>query len=133
MKVVVAGGTGWLGRNLCRSLVTDGHEVVVLSRSEIPGAAAGPKLSPPPLRERGTSTGVRSVVWDGRTVGDWASEIEAADAVVNLAGAPIAPWRWTPKRKLLLRSSRLEPTGALVTALDQATHRPPVLINTSAV
>jgi len=117
VKIVVAGGTGWLGAALCRALATDGHAVVVLARSGGSRPVAGERLVP----------------WDGRGVGGWAEEIADADAVVNLSGAPIAPQRWTPARKRLLRSSRLEPTKALIAAMERAARRPKVLINTSAV
>ena len=69
MKIVVAGGSGQIGNCLSRTLATEGHEVVVLSRGAQSAAA------------------VRSVRWDGRTLGGWASEIDGSDAVVNLAGA----------------------------------------------
>jgi hypothetical protein len=116
VKVVVAGGAGWLGSALCRSLAADGHDVVVLSRSP-----------------SGSRPGLRIVAWDGRTQGDWSAEIAGADAVVNFAGAPIAPHRWTPSRKELLTASRVEPTAALVAAIDRARPQPAVLVNTSAI
>ncbi|HEY3116406.1 MAG TPA: NAD-dependent epimerase/dehydratase family protein, partial [Chloroflexota bacterium] len=113
MKVVVAGGNGWLGRALCSSLAGDGHQVVVLSRQ------ARPKLA---ARQ-----------WDGRTLGPWADEIDGADAVVNLAGESIAGGRWNPARRQVLIESRTQPTHALVAAIDRASRRPAVLVNQSAV
>jgi uncharacterized protein len=117
VKVVIAGGTGFLGSSLARSLVADRHEVVVLSRSV----------------SSLNSAAVRYVEWNGRGLDDWAREIDGADAVVNFSGAPIAPRRWTPARKHLLRASRIEPTAALVAAMRQAERRPPVFLNASAV
>ena len=78
MKVVIAGGTGFLGRPLCQGLVRDGHDVVVLTRSEQASVPAG----------------VRPVAWDPkRSASPWASEIDGSGAVINLAGEPIADHR----------------------------------------
>jgi uncharacterized protein len=117
MKVVVAGGSGFLGSAFARSLVADGHEVVVLSRSARPRGAAQP----------------RYVAWNGRALDDWTAEIDGADAVVNFAGASVASGRWTSARKHRLRASRIEPTAALVAAMRAATRRPATFINMSAV
>jgi uncharacterized protein (TIGR01777 family) len=118
MKVVIAGGSGFLGRALCARLLAAGHTVTVLSRG---GGAGLPR-------------GVRVVAWraDG-TTGAWASEIDGADAVVNLAGAGIADRRWNAARKQLLRDSRVQSTRSLVDAVRAATRRPPVFIQGSAV
>jgi uncharacterized protein (TIGR01777 family) len=118
MKVVIAGGAGWLGSALRSSLSADGHDVVVLSRSGPPG----------PL-----PSGARKVTWGGRSVGAWADELEGADAVVNLAGESIAGKRWSPTRKGVLRQSRIEPTEVLVAAMRAAGQRPRALVNASAV
>src|SRR5918998_559975 len=70
-KVILAGGSGFLGRSLARELLPRGFDVVVLTRAARPGRFSGP---------------VGQVVWDGETVGNWASELDGARAVVNLAG-----------------------------------------------
>lgn len=95
MKVVLAGGSGALGRRLCAELAARGHEVVVLSRT--PQASA-----------------YRTVHWDGLTVGSWAEELNGS-AVVNLAGQ-LVDCRPTPKNVALLTSSRVGPTRALAEA-----------------
>lgn len=118
VKVVIAGGSGWLGSALCRSFATDRHEAVVLSRSRRSPAGA---------------PGSRSIAWDGRTLGDWADEIDGADAIVNFAGESIAQGRWNAERKRSLRASRVEPTAVLVQAIERARRRPAVLANASAV
>lgn len=119
MKIVIAGGSGFLGRPLTQELVAQGHEVVVLTR----GRAQH-------------SGGVRSVQWSG-TPGDtedtWAFEIDGADAVINLAGAGIADKRWSATRKLELRQSRTDSTRALVGAIRSAAKRPSVFLSGSAV
>ena len=96
MKVVVAGGSGALGRRLCADLAGAGHEVVVLTRTPRPGEAH------------------RQVGWDGATVGAWARELPGA-AVVNLAGE-LVDRRPTRANVELLTRSRVEPTRALARA-----------------
>jgi len=118
-RIVLAGGSGLVGAALGAALAADGHEVVVLSRA--------------PERARGLPPGVRAAGWDGRRLGPWAAEVDGAAAVVNLAGANLAGGRWTAARKRRLRSSRIEPTRALVDALGAAGRRPAVLVQLSAV
>jgi len=117
MKVVVAGGSGFLGSALSRSLVADGHNVIILSRSVTSRGPAQP----------------RYVAWNGRTLDDWTAEIDGSDAVVNFSGESVASTRWTEQRKHVLRASRIEPTAALVAAMRAAEHRPEVLVNISGV
>lgn len=118
MKVVVAGGTGFLGRALTRALVERGDEVVVLSR------------------RAGEAQGARQVVWSARP-GEreaWWDELDGADAVVNLAGTPVlSGLRWTDAHKHQVLASRLDATTALRDAIAAARKRPPVLLNASAV
>src|SRR5579871_979797 len=118
VKIVLAGGSGWLGSALTRALLADGHDAVVLSRSA--------RHATPPGAGR-------SVVWDGRTLGSWAEAIDGSDAVVNFAGASVAGGRWTERRKARILMSRIEPTMALVHAIERAERRPAVLVSTSAV
>lgn len=118
MKIVVAGGSGLIGRAICLALLTAGHEPVVLSRD--PQRAA-------------RLPGVRIVAWKPPTVGAWAAELADAGAIINLAGASIAKWPWTPRRKKALMESRLRPTRALVAALSSMPpgKRPSVLLSAS--
>ena len=121
MKIVVAGGTGYIGQALVRELVHAGHEVVVLSRG---GNGGGP-------------AGARVVRWDpaARSGGAWAAELRGSGAVVNLAGANIGGGRWTTARKRLLEESRIQSTGALVAGIRglEAGDRPQVLVNASGI
>lgn len=119
MKIVIAGGTGFLGRPLAETLVAHGHAVVLLSR----GASA-------PVRPGGA----RTVAWapDGST-GAWAAEIDGADAIVNLAGESIAGTRWTTAQKARIVDSRVLATQSLVEAIRHAATPPAVLVNGSAV
>lgn len=118
MRIVIAGGTGLLGRALAGRLVDQHHDVVILSRR-----------APRSPRDRG-----RAVTWaPGGSLGDWAREIDGADVVVNLAGAGIADKRWTPARKALLRSSRIDSTRSLLSAVQAASTRPTVFVQGSAI
>lgn len=112
-KVVVAGGTGLVGRALVQALVEGGTQVTVLTRH--PGGA---RLTP----------GAVASAWE-----DVDGAVAGADAVFNLAGEGIADRRWSPARKALLRLSRTETTSRLVTAIIQSDPRPKVLVNASAV
>jgi uncharacterized protein (TIGR01777 family) len=113
MKILIAGGTGFLGRPLAAALQTDGHGVVLLSRG---------------------STGSRTVTWtpDG-SAGPWASEVDGAGAVVNLAGESIGGRRWTAAQKQRILDSRVLATRSLVTAIQGAATPPPIFISGSAV
>ncbi|WP_374455643.1 TIGR01777 family oxidoreductase [Nocardioides sp.] len=112
MKVVVAGGSGALGRRLCADLVAAGHEVVVLTRRRRPGP-------------------YRQVEWDGRTVGPWAEEL-AGSAVVNLAGE-LVDRRPTAANIDLLTTSRVQPTRALVDASRTLDAPVPVWVQASTL
>jgi uncharacterized protein (TIGR01777 family) len=125
MEIVVSGGTGLIGRMLIKDLAGDGHDVVVLSRS--------PKKYGDMFGEN-----VRLVYWDGRNTGDWANQIDGADAVVNLAGESISgsgflPDRWSAEKKQRILESRLAAGEALAKAVEAADSKPDVLLQASAV
>ncbi len=115
MRIVIAGGSGFIGEPLVRHLVASGDDVAVLSRSPAKVQAG------------------RGVAWDGRTQGEWSEEVDAADAIVNLAGENVGDGRWTDERKRKLVASRLDATGAIVQALRNAPPRERTLVNASAV
>jgi uncharacterized protein (TIGR01777 family) len=114
MKIVVAGGTGFVGEPLVAELVHRGHSAFVLTRR----AKALPAGTPLP--------------WDGRSQGAWSETVASADAVVNLAGESIADGRWTDERKQRILASRIEATSAIVEALRRSPSSPHVLVNASA-
>lgn len=117
MRVVMTGATGFVGRALTRSLVADGHEVVVLSRS-----AAG----------RRPSAGVIYAPFDGRTGQGWSQLLDGADVLVNLAGESIASGYWTKARKRRIAQSRINAGQACLDALGRVFRPPSVLIQCSA-
>jgi uncharacterized protein (TIGR01777 family) len=112
-RVVVAGGTGLVGRQLVAALLAEGARVTVLSRT--PERAALP-------------AGAEARPWT-----DLPGVLAGAEAVINLCGEGIADRRWSAERKRALLDSRLEPTLRLAAALGQLGPNPPALINASAV
>ena len=126
MKVVIAGGTGFLGNPLSWAWAEEGHDVRVLTRSLPPGQAQ---------HESGTGKpGITRVGWlpDGHA-GMLARELDGASVLVNLAGESVAGARWTAARKKALRDSRILATKSLVAGLAMATDGPPAFISGSAV
>ena len=120
MKVVIAGGTGFLGRPLADALAADRHEVVILTR----GA---------PDR-RVAAAGTRFATWTpGSQRGAWTAEIEGAGAVINLAGESIAARRWSTAQKHRILDSRVQATRSLVETIRAAARPPQVFISGSAV
>lgn len=116
-RIVVTGGTGFVGRHLVRALAARGDEVTVLTRD----ATSSARRLPP---------GVRAVSWDARS-----DEVElgGAFAVVHLLGEPAVGRRWTRALKREIEESRVESTRGLVRALEKATPRPAVLVSASGV
>lgn len=113
MKIVIPGGTGQVGGILRRALAARGHEVVVLSR-----------------RAEELEPGVRHTVWDGRTLGEWAREIDGADAVVNLAGRTVS-CRYTEENLRQMMDSRVESTRVVGEAIARAAAPPKVWLQMS--
>jgi uncharacterized protein (TIGR01777 family) len=120
MKIVVSGGSGFIGNVLVPRLLAEGHEIVLFTRDP---AAARANLD---LR-------VKVERWDGKTLGAWTPHIDGADAVLSFAGESIAGKRWTRIQKQRIIESRVDATNAIVEAIGKAFKRPAVLINASAV
>jgi len=111
-RVVIAGGSGFLGISLASSLAEDGADVVILSRTR---PVDGPWRHAP---------------WDGRTVGDWAGEVDGAAGLVNLAGRTVDCIKTPDRRDEILRS-RVESTRALGAAVAAASTPPPAWVQMS--
>ena len=117
MRIVLAGGTGFIGRALGEKLLSAGHEVIVLTRQSASGKTGREKF----------------VAWDGRTVGAWGECLDGSNAVINLSGENIASKRWTAFQKQKILGSRVEATRAIVNAIKLVRRKPELLINVSAV
>jgi uncharacterized protein (TIGR01777 family) len=123
MRIVVAGGTGFLGKPLCERLVARGDEVLVLSRGAAVADAAW----------TGTPS-VRTVRWTaGESPHETLRAVAGSDVVINLAGESIAGRRWSSEQKARLERSRLDATRALVAAIGTASPPPRLLLNGSAI
>jgi uncharacterized protein (TIGR01777 family) len=124
MRIIITGGTGFIGRKLTDSLATDSHEVIILSRH--------------PKQVKEFPAQVKIVGWDAKSAQGWGHLADGADVIVNLAGESIAgsgliPSRWTEKRKQRIVQSRTEAAAAVVQAVEAATNKPHVVIQASAV
>src|SRR5215469_6005651 len=111
VKVLLPGGTGQVGTVLARALYADGHDVVVLSRT--------PQKAP-----------WRVVAWDARHFGAWTSELDGADAVINLAGRSVN-CRYTAQNRRLIRDSRVNSTRVVGDAIAAAARPPRVWLQMS--
>lgn len=115
MHILITGGTGLIGRQLCRALLAEGHELTVLSRNpDAVPAKCGANVSAM------------------ASLDEWQPD-RTFDAVINLAGEPIVDARWTGQRKQALWDSRVTLTESLVRRIAAAQHKPGVLLSGSAV
>lgn len=110
MKILLAGGSGFLGQLLSTYFLQQGDELKILTRT--------------PKRPN-------EIYWDGRQLGDWISEIEWADAVINLTGKSV-DCRYTEKNRQLILNSRIESTAILAKAIATADNPPEIWINSSS-
>jgi hypothetical protein len=116
MKVLIAGGSGFMGKHLIKSLTADSHQIWVLTRNP------SQKIE-----------GAQVVGWDGKTTDSWGYIVNEMDAVVNLSGLSTNNWPWTKRKKEKFITSRTQPGRALATAIKDATHRPNVFIQISGI
>lgn len=112
MNILITGGTGFIGTPLSRELRNSGHTVVVTTRQ--------------------TSDSKEKLTWNPPALIP-SEVISGFDAVINLAGEPVAPGQWTRKRKELIMSSRINTTRSLVESIKRASSKPKVLISASAI
>jgi uncharacterized protein len=113
MKVLIAGGRGFIGTALRRHLGEAGHEAWILTRRR---SAHGHALH-----------------WDGRSEEGWTEQLERVDAVVNLTGYGLEHWPWSEARKRRFLESRVIPGQALTNGIRHAVHRPRVFVQISGI
>ena len=113
MNVLIAGGSGFIGTALSKSIEQDGHKVFILTRKQ----------------PRDTN----QIHWDGRTTNGWGDRVNEMDAIVNLTGYGLDHWPWTKRMKQKFIDSRVIPGLALATAVKEASRRPSVLLQTSGI
>ncbi len=116
-KIIVAGGTGFVGQALIQVLLDAQYHVLCLTRQH--------KI----IRENSRSN-LSYIHWDDPA---WQTQLEGSEALINLCGASVVGWPWTKKRKQVLYNSRIKPTQTLVKAIKACQLPPKVLINASAV
>ena len=119
MKVAITGATGFVGSRLVEQLQAQGHQPLIFTRNREAALRKFPKLE--------------IVAYTPTESGDWQKAIAGCDAVVHLAGEPIAESRWTPQHKQEILNSRKLGTQKIVEAIAQANPKPNVLVNASAI
>jgi uncharacterized protein (TIGR01777 family) len=124
MKIAITGATGFVGSFLVQRLQAEGDSVVILTRNADHASRVFPKSAFP---------NVEIVGYNPTQSGDWQKAISGCDGVVNLAGTSIGEGRWTTERKQEIIDSRKVGTQKLVEAIANASEKPSVLVNASAV
>jgi len=119
MKVAITGATGFVGSRLVEQLQARGDQPLILTRNRDAALKAFPNLE--------------VVAYNPTESGSWQEAISGCDAVVHLAGEPIAESRWTPKQKQEILNSRQLSTQKIVEAIVKANPKPAVLVNASAI
>lgn len=114
MKIVIAGGSGFLGKALTNYFTGKNIQVTILSR-----------------RPQKSNKLVKEVYWDGRTLQDWRHELEGAEALINLSGKSV-DCRYTEANKQKIYASRLASTRVLEEAVRHCIHPPKVWLNSSS-
>jgi hypothetical protein len=119
MKVAITGATGFVGSRLVEQLQAQGHQPLIFTRNREAALRRFPNWE--------------IVAYTPTEAGDWQKAIAGCDAVVHLAGEPIAENRWTPQHKEEILNSRKLGTQKMVEAIAQANPKPQVLVNASAI
>jgi hypothetical protein len=113
MKVMIAGGSGFIGTALTKKLRSAGHRVWILTRKK--------------------SNKPDEINWDGKTINGWSARLAEMDAVINLTGFGLEHWPWTNSHKQRFHDSRVISGAALATAIKNSEHRPGVFVQISGI
>ncbi len=120
IKILIAGGTGFVGKELMTLLQESGHKLVVLTRNK-------------ERAKKRLGESIEAAEWDNSYIILPSEELQDIDAVINLAGESIADGRWTTMRKEKILNSRVQTTRAIIEAIHDQVMTPKVLINASAI
>jgi len=110
MKIIIAAGTGFLGKNLEKYFTEKGNQVYILTRN--------------PKRKN-------EILWDAKTLGEWKNLLENSDVLINLAGKSV-DCRYTDKNKKEIYDSRINSTKVLQKAVDNCINKPKIWLNASS-
>jgi uncharacterized protein len=113
MKILIAGGSGFLGSALRLKLTQKSHQVFILTRH--------------------TPTDQNQIQWDAKTLVGWANHLEEMDAVIHLTGYGLEHWPWTKRQKQRFVDSRVIPGRVLAEAFEKVSHRPGIFLQTSGI
>jgi uncharacterized protein len=119
-KVIIAGGSGFLGTHLTQKLKSKSYIVSIVSRN-------------PDKARESLPIADEFLYWDGKSLGEWTNALENSHAIINLTGASIAGHRWSDKYKKIIIESRIKPTKILAEAILKSDNPPKVFISNSAV
>lgn len=113
MKILIAGGSGFVGTALTKQLSQKSHEVYTLTR--------------------GRPEDAHQIQWDGITHKGWGHRMNEMDAVVNVTGYGLEHWPWTKRQKQKFLNSRVGPGNALLAAIEAASTRPKSFLQISGI
>ncbi len=119
-KIIVPGGTGFIGKMLCNELIAANYDIFVLTRN---------------IEKAKNIFGdhIKAAMWDGKSSQKWVELANDAYAIINLAGDPIASIRWTRKKKLRILESRLNAGKAIIETVAKAEIKPKLLLQASGI
>src|SRR5262245_58717779 len=113
MKILIAGGRGFLGAALNEHLTRYNHQVFIMTRH--------------------APTSDKQIRWDGKTLGPWVQSFSGMDAVINVTGFGLQHWPWTQRNKQRFIDSRVVPGLVLAEAFEKAARRPGIFVQTSGI
>ncbi len=116
MKILITGGTGFIGKPLRKDLVANDHEVTILTRAK-----------------KESSERLRFIQWDWNNHGNLTELVSGVDVVINLTGESVVNKPWSEKQKEILFKTRINPTREIVKAINNASIKPKKLISASAI
>lgn len=119
-KIIVTGGTGFIGRNLCLKLIASNYNIIMLTRN----IDKAKKIF---------SNSITPVQWDGKSATGWVEHVNAAHAIINLAGENIGSGRWTQKKKKAILESRIRAGQLIAEAINKVETKPVILLQASGI